>query len=121
MASRSSPSVSTVSNGYVILPPTTTRDDGTPSNSMSQDLDRIVRLIHDERHITAHNLLRTVKERLKSPPVIPETPKKGILKRKPKISTEMIAKERDYNEANAIIESSKDVLDKLEVRLLDYC
>lgn len=121
MASRSSPSVSTASNDYVILPPTTTGDDGTPSNSICQDLDRIVRLIQDERHITAHNLLQSVKEKLKLPPVLPETPKKGILKRKPKISTEMLTRERDYYEAKAIIENSKDILEKLEVRRSECC
>ena len=47
-----------------IRPPTTTVDDGRPTDSCMHDVDRVLRLIEDERHFTAQELLHDVHSRL---------------------------------------------------------
>ena len=47
-----------------IRPPTTTLDDGQPSKSCKHDIDRVLRLIEDERHFTAQELLHDIQDRL---------------------------------------------------------
>jgi hypothetical protein len=104
--------------GFAIRPPTTMGDDGTPSNSVSRDLDRVVRLVQDERHLTAHALLEEVRERLKTErPVLPATPKKGgLLKRKPKVTEAMLAAEREYMDVEQFLLNNTEMLETLEVR-----
>jgi hypothetical protein len=105
--------------GFSIRPPTTTGDDGTPSTSVSKDLDRVVRLIQDERHLTAHALLEEVRKRLTNErPVLPTAlPKKGgFLKRKSKVTEAMLAAEREYVEAEQFLVNNSEMLETLEVR-----
>mmetsp|Transcript_34275 Transcript_34275/g.82553 ORF Transcript_34275/g.82553 Transcript_34275/m.82553 type:complete len:990 (-) Transcript_34275:158-3127(-) len=47
-----------------IRPPTTTLDDGQPTKSCKHDIDRVLRLIEDERHFTAQELLHDIQDRL---------------------------------------------------------
>ena len=47
-----------------IRPPTTTLDDGQPTKSCKRDIDRVLRLIEDERHFTAQELLHDIQDRL---------------------------------------------------------
>lgn len=106
-------------DGFSIRPPTTTGDDGTPSTSVSKDLDRVVRLIQDERHLTAHALLEEVRKRLQNErPVLPAaSPKKGgFLKRKSKVTEAMLAAEREYVEAEQFLVNNSEMLETLEVR-----
>jgi len=49
---------------FEILPPTTSGDDGTPSSSIVGDVNRVFRFIDDERHLVAHKLFLTIRQRL---------------------------------------------------------
>ena len=49
---------------YHIQKPCTMGDLGTPSRSMTTDLQRVLDLIQDERHLTAHALFTTIQERI---------------------------------------------------------
>ena len=102
--------------GFVIRPPTTTTDPGTPSTSLSKDVDRVLRLVEDERLLTAHKLLLNVRERFKTPPVMPSPRRKRLFAKKPKVTEEMRAAERDCREAKESLESKRKVLEGLEVR-----
>jgi hypothetical protein len=53
---------------FIIKPPSTLEDDGTPSASLKQDFDRLLRLIEDERHLCADSLLESIEERVNAPP-----------------------------------------------------
>lgn len=52
-------------NDYVIKRPTTTHDDGSPSDSIKKDCERICEFVHDERHIVAYKLYQDILRRLK--------------------------------------------------------
>ena len=43
-----------------IKAPTTTDDDGSPSDSCVDDMERVLRLIEDERHLAAQTLYHNV-------------------------------------------------------------
>jgi hypothetical protein len=47
-----------------IRPPCTLSDNGAPSDSLANDVDRVFFLIDDERHLTAHTLLTSVQQRI---------------------------------------------------------
>lgn len=49
---------------FEIHPPGTLDDDGTPSESLRRDAERVFALIRDERHLSAEQLLVSVRERL---------------------------------------------------------
>lgn len=49
---------------YSIQPPLTTGDKGTPTDRILRDAKRVFDLIEDERHLTAMELYKTVKERI---------------------------------------------------------
>ena len=49
---------------YHIQKPCTMGDLGTPSRSMTTDLQRVLDLIQDERHLTAHALFTSIRERI---------------------------------------------------------
>lgn len=118
MLTNSTRSTSAGSIGYVIRQPTTTEDDGTPSTFLKHDVDRVLRLAHDERHLTAYKLLEDVKERFKKPPAATTktSPRKGFVKRKPKVTAAMLAAEQDYKEATELIEKNKAAIEKLVMR-----
>lgn len=122
MLTNSTRSTSAGSIGYVIRQPTTTEDDGTPSTFLKHDVDRVLRLAHDERHLTAHKLLEDVKERFKKPPAATTktSPRKGFVKRKPKVTAAMLAAEQDYNGAKELFEKNKAAIEKMVVRGIIY-
>jgi hypothetical protein len=49
---------------FEILSPVAASDDGQPTNNLLLDAERVFRLIQDERHLTAEDLLNSVQERL---------------------------------------------------------
>lgn len=102
---------------FTIQPPTTTGDDGQPSNSLVEDARRVLALMEDERVLTAHALLAAIKERMH------ET--KSTTKRLKKMASfrkEASSGEEDYRAASAILESNQAKLDKLNVRVIYvYC
>jgi hypothetical protein len=49
---------------FYIRPPSTTDDKGLPSDSIGNDIQRLFSLIDDERHITAYNLLTSIRNRI---------------------------------------------------------
>lgn len=51
---------------FEIRPPSTLKDDGKISASLSKDVQRIFQFIDDERHLTAHTLLHSIYDRINS-------------------------------------------------------
>jgi hypothetical protein len=49
---------------YHIQPPCTMGDKGLPSSSITNDLQRVLNFIQDERHLTAHSLYTTILQRI---------------------------------------------------------
>jgi hypothetical protein len=49
---------------YTIRPPCTMGDMGTPSSSLLKDIQRVLHMIDDERHLTAHTLYGTIQARI---------------------------------------------------------
>jgi hypothetical protein len=49
---------------YSIHPPCTMGDNGTPSSSLLKDIQRVLHMIDDERHLTAHTLFCTIQTRI---------------------------------------------------------
>jgi hypothetical protein len=49
---------------FHIRPPSTTNDNGLPSDSIGNDIKRLFALIDDERHITAYKLLSSIRNRI---------------------------------------------------------
>lgn len=67
---------------FHIRPPSTTNDNGLPTDSISNDIKRLFSLIDDERHITAFKLLTSIRNRIvefetKYQIIIPTTPANG--------------------------------------------
>lgn len=105
-----------------IKKPSTSKDDGTPSISCVNDVERVMRFIEDERHLIAKGLYQSVLERIRksaspsSPP-----PKQKHRFRKSKASIEQESTIQDIQRAQELISSKKDVLENLEVCFMFSC
>jgi hypothetical protein len=120
-----------------IRPPTTILDDGNPSSSCRRDMDRVLRLIEDERHFTAQELLHDVQRRLGiNTSSLPSSPSNDSNdsssdtgRRKIRLrpfqhnrqqnrqrAQKQLDDDKDHVEARQLLESNQDILKKLEVR-----
>ena len=114
---------------YEIRPPCTIGDDGAPSDSLTNDVDRVFLLIEDERHLTAETLLTSVHTRIADwekrqttesslqMPLLPK-PKKGIFNGK-KGKEAAVAREKKAAEMQQLkdfLASKHSVFKTLEVR-----
>jgi hypothetical protein len=108
------------SSRFVISPPTTTDDDGAPSESCSRDVERILRMVEDERHLSALKLLRNVQERLAptSHVVEPKPKHHGLRLRKSRSTVVLQEKLLDHRDAQELLGKSEEMLFDLEVSRL---
>jgi hypothetical protein len=118
---------------FTIQPPCTSGDSGAPSDSLSNDFDRVFMLIEDERHLTAHALLESVRERLLCWEAILQesqssdksnVPRKN--KRINKSEKEMLAakEQKDAEELKGFkdkLSLKQAIIDKLEVHSQQQC
>ena len=131
---------------YKIKKPCTMGDQGIPSLSMMTDLQRVLNLIDDERHLTAHSLYTSILHRMQlydnsnhnnNTPNDDKTTKNTIPKQKTKTFSSSFLKRsgsgipkpppngtHSTNEDEAMIQTVKEIIfsskkhifDKLEVR-----
>jgi hypothetical protein len=118
---------------FTILPPCTSGDTGAPSYSLSNDLDRVFMLIEDERHLTAHALLESVRERLLCWEALLQESQGSEKSNLPRKNNRMSKKEKeilaakekkDAEELKGIkdkLSLKQAVIDKLEVRTQRQC
>mmetsp|Transcript_5439 Transcript_5439/g.8929 ORF Transcript_5439/g.8929 Transcript_5439/m.8929 type:complete len:896 (+) Transcript_5439:182-2869(+) len=100
---------------YKIKHPSTTKDDGSPSDDLFNDCRRILHFIDDERHLPAQQLLTSVHTRLDVHPGKAGHPTKhvSLLKRK-KLKKELLAHEEEYRKIDAFLAVHRVTLDTLE-------
>ena len=107
--------------GYTIKFPSTTRDDGSPSDDILHDCRRILLLIDDERHLIAQKLYASVTSRLQEHPGKDPKPLKfhpsNVLKRK-KLKKVASSQEEDYITILQFLDAHREILEILEVRPL---
>jgi hypothetical protein len=109
---------------FIIRPPMTTSDDGKPSESVARDVQRVFDLMEDERHLIALSLYENARERVNEWKHMKE--KKGQKNHHKHLKAMFHSKSKDYDSKskldkemkNAIelLDSKKEVLEKLEVR-----
>jgi hypothetical protein len=112
-----------------VRPPTTTNDDGNPTESISIDTERIFRLIEDERHLVAQNLYYSVQDRLQqsaAPSPTDKGPgKPAKLHLRPlqnrrqlqEIKKLKASERKEHEKARGVLEANQAILEKLEVRM----
>jgi len=105
---------------YTIRYPTTSRDDGSPTDDILKDTNRIFDFIHDERHITAYKLYMDVLCRLKANPS-KVTPKQQVKndktssrRKKKKLVLDPV--EEAFEQTRLILAKNRTVLETLEKR-----
>ncbi len=91
--------------------PTTIFDDGEPTDSCIFDAKRVLRLIKDERHLSAEILYHNVVARTQTEDEEDE-PKKKKAKRKRKISKKAL----DRKEAADFLDRNKEIITQMEER-----
>jgi hypothetical protein len=113
---------------FTIRPPCTTGDSGDPGPSLGKDVERVFDFIEDERHLTAHDLLKDVRRRIKEQEAIATRNSTRSSKRKPsrlaiikrkesaKLETEQLDRE-ELDRAKEILNSNNAAIDKLENRV----
>lgn len=103
---------------FRVSKPTTSEDNGSPSNSCEGDIRRILRFIEDERHLVAHTLYVDVLKRIRE---LNETAEGGNrLRLRPSKSSKIrFAQAKDAQAAESMIEEHKAVLEKLQVNSFD--
>ncbi len=115
-----------------IRPPTTTNDDGNPTESISLDAKRIFRLIEDERHLVAQTLYHSVLDRLdQSAAQSPASmgvgkPKKLHLRplhnrrHQQEIQKHKSSERKEHEKARLLLEANVAILEKLEVMIVTF-
>jgi len=99
-------------------------DNGFPSESILKDTQRVLKLVVDERHLSAESLWKNVQERIKSAPQA--TSRRGGRLLRTTSSVQQAAKAKEIEVAKNLIASNRDVLNELKVsqrfcRNLDDC
>jgi len=114
-ASYVSPSPSTLTTkSYIIKHPSTTYDDGLPSDDLLHDCHRILDMIEDERHIMAQELHSSVKERIIKNAPKPSSPAKHGLLRRRKQKQTADKEEEKFKSIVEFLAIQKDKLEDLE-------
>jgi hypothetical protein len=109
---------------YSIQFPSTTKDDGSPSEDALHDCRRVLLLVEDERHLTAQKLYSSVILRLENHPGRnPEelrARRRGVFKRR-HMKKHTAFQEEEYLALLQFIEGHRPTLATLEVReILDH-
>jgi hypothetical protein len=111
-----------VEGRFKITKPSTSEDDGTPSDSCLEDVKRVFRLIEDERHLIAEGLYRDVLGRLREGNAesssSPSNKHHKLRLRRSKSSKLKEEHVKDMQAAQDLIDSKKAVLDDLDVSFL---
>ena len=105
---------------FTIRPPTTTNDEGKPGPSLSKDVERVFRLIDDERHLTAQELLVSVQERLaEREQHLPKSKKPHLFPSRKARKTEAARHEdeAEIEHVKSYLVSRESQIEKLQVRL----
>lgn len=114
---------------FIIHPPMTAGDKGVPTKSLTQDAERVFAFIEDERHLIAHELYTSVRQRIqeweekrREDEQAKKQKPRGLLFRHRQYAAhakEAEEKEKkqqdDVLEAKTMLDDKKDVIDKLEV------
>jgi hypothetical protein len=101
-----------------IQPPTTTHDDASPSHSCLNDMERVFRLIEDERHLSARALYHSVQKRLVQLNELSSPISSSASRRLNLRSRFQKAKENnqgDFDAARRLLKKNQEALNKLEV------
>lgn len=111
------PSEKGTQKGYTIKFPSTTRDDGSPSDDILHDCRRILLFIDDERHLIAQKLYASVTARLQEHPGRNPKPLKfhpgNVLKRK-KLKKVADSQGEDYITILEYLEAHRETLETME-------
>jgi len=104
--------------GYSIRPPSTTGDDGQPSNSLLRDVRRVFALMQDERILVAHALHQNVMSRLEEWKIHEkeQSAARRIRHFAARRTSVEEAEDHECRAANDILESKQQELDSLNVR-----
>lgn len=104
--------------GYEIKYPSTTHDDGSPSDDILNDCRRIFNFIEDERHLTAQKLHVSVMERMVEHPGHPAhaSPGKASLLKRKKMMKQQKHDDKDFHVIKDYLDARRETLDVLEVR-----
>lgn len=131
--SRSTPSTVGDKNRYKIKAPTTTNDSGEPSDLCFFDAKRVLRLIEDERYLSAQELYNSILDRLQesennsgrndndnvdnnnNKSKNRKRPSSSLLKRQ-NSTTKAKVNEKNYVLARELLDDNEDILNKMEVR-----
>ena len=114
---------------FTILPPQSTDDDASPSDSCFKDVQRIFNLIADERHLCAHALYTSVVQRIKEHR---HNSKNGAhhhkqqqshhhgihtprIFRRSQSTKDRLEKDKDTEDAQKLLEANKAALERLKV------
>jgi len=107
-----------------IQKPSTSGDNGTPTNSCVHDLKRVLRLIEDERHLIANDLYQDIIGRIdtfrSTSLAAAAIPVKRLRLRKSKSITIKEEITKDIQEAEGMISSNRTILDNLSVSGLSH-
>lgn len=109
---------------YSIQYPSTTQDDGSPSDDPLHDCRRVLLLIEDERHLTAQKLYSSVTVRLENHPGTNreqlKSPRRlGVMKRR-QMKKLTAVQEEEYLAIRKFLESHRQILSTLEVREIGW-
>ncbi|KAL3912378.1 MAG: hypothetical protein SGILL_006908 [Bacillariaceae sp.] len=112
--------------GTKISPPTTIHDDAAPSESCSDDVERLFRLIEDERHLSALKLYHSIQERLNTAEnsgKLDASSGTRFTLRASKLQKRQKAKEdkADYSSAREALDKNHEILSDLEVCFMTGC
>ena len=104
---------------YSIQYPSTTQDDGSPSDDPLHDCRRVLLLIEDERHLTAQKLYSSVIVRLENhpggnPEQLKSLRRQGVLKRR-QMKKLTAFQDEEYLALRQFLESHCQTLSTLEV------
>ena len=133
--SRSTPSTTVGSkNRYKIKAPTTTNDSGEPSDLCFFDAKRVLRLIEDERYLSAQELYNSILDRLQesennsgnndndnvnnninNKSKNRKRPSSSLLKRQNSTNKAKV-NEKNLFLARELLDENEDILNKMEVR-----
>ncbi|KAG7352691.1 hypothetical protein IV203_008739 [Nitzschia inconspicua] len=104
---------------------TTTHDDASPSDSCVTDIERVFRLIEDERHLSARSLYHSVRERINkynencTSAEMASSTNSGRFQFRSRLNKTKDDKDpTDYEKAQEMLEQNLELLRKLEDRCL---
>ena len=129
--SSSNPSTVGGKNRYKIKAPTTTNDSGEPSDRCFFEAKRVLRLIEDERYLSAQELYNSILDRLQesennsdnndndnvnnSKSKNRKRPSSSLLKRQNSTKKSKV-NEKNHILARELLDDNEDILNKMEVR-----